>query len=648
MGTLETSLSRRGLASRFLYGGVFVVVLPALLALWAHATRDVVHVNPIHHPPAGATLAAAGAMIALAGMVALAMRGGGLPMNAFPPPRLVTSGIYAAVPHPIYGGFVLACAGVAIYAGSASGLWLVAPTVALGCAALVLGYELPDLRARFGTAAGSSPWLPEIRPGAPRLPERLRIYLVLLLPWLAVFELIGYLGPAPDAFSTWLPFDQRVPIIEWSELAYSSVYAVVLVAPLLIRSAAGLRRFAFRGLAAMAIIFPLFALLPFYVRPRPFHPATAFAALMQLERTPTAGAGAFPSFHVVWACIAAAALGEGAWWKKALAWTWVILVAASCATTGMHSVADIVAGFAAYFVVANLPAIWKWMLGAAERIANSWREWRIGPVRIINHGAYAGAGAAVGMLIIDTLLGPGHGLLSLGICVCTLVGAALWAQWVEGSPALLRPLGFYGGVIGGIAAATMAFALGVNLWSALAAVAVAAPWIQALGRLRCLVQGCCHGRAAEDVPGIRYTHPRSRVCRLGGLAGVPVHATPVYSILWNFVFGAALIRLAQVGAPAAFITGAYFLLSGCGRFVEEAWRGEPQTRMVAGLRFYQWMAILSVVAGAAITSVRGSAPLPAFSVRPGSILLALACGVLTWFVSGVDFPESNRRFARLT
>jgi hypothetical protein len=37
--------------------------------------------------------------------------------------------------------------------------------------------------------------------------------------------------------------------------------------------------------------------------------------------------------------------------------------------------------------------------------------------------------------------------------------------------------------------------------------------------------------------------------------------------------------------------------------------------------------------------------LPAF-VRP--VQPARACGwILTWFVSGVDFPESNWRFARL-
>ena len=647
MGAIAPSSRLRALARRLLYGALFVAVLPAMLALWALATRGIVTAATIHDPLLGTMVAVAGVLIASSGMLALWQRGGGLPMNAFPPPRYVADGIYSVVPHPIYGGFILACAGVAACAGSSSGLWLVTPAAALGCAALVLGYELPDLRRRFGPAV-SSAWLPADGSAAPTLLERIRIYFVVLLPWLAVFELIGYVGPGADSISTWLPLDNRIPIIEPTEVIYASVYVVVLLAPLLIRSGMALRRFAMRGLAAIALIFPLYLLLPFYVVPRPIAGLTAFAPLMQLERSPISGREACPSFHVVWACIAASALGEGSGWKKALAWTWVALVAVSCATTGMHSVADIAAGFAAYAIVVNLPAIWKGILGGAERIANSWREWRIGPVRIINHGVYAGAAAAVGIVIIDTFLGPGRSALSIIICVCTLVGAALWAQSVEGSPALLRPLGFYGGMIGSIAGAGAALALHVNMWTALAAVVMAAPWIQLLGRLRCLVQGCCHGRAADTMPGIRYTHPRSRVCRLAHLAGVPVHATPVYSILWNVVTGAALIRLAQVGVSAAFLCGVYLLLSGCGRFVEEAYRGEPQTRVISGLRFYQWIAILCAVAGAAITCLQGTVPLPPFALRPGSIALALACGALTWFVSGVDFPESNRRFARLT
>jgi prolipoprotein diacylglyceryltransferase len=215
---------------------------------------------------------------------------------------------------------------------------------------------------------------------------------------------------------------------------------------------------------------------------------------------------------------------------------------------------------------------------------------------------------------------------------------------VEGSPARLRPLGFYGGMLGSILGALIAVPLGISLWTTLCAICVAAPFVQAIGRLRCLVQGCCHGRAVNSVPGIRYTHPRSRVCRLAGLSGTPVHATPVYSILWNGVVELVLLRLLHLHTSTAVICGVYLLLSGIGRFVEEAYRGEPQTLIVGGLRFYQWLAIATVVAGAFVTTVTGApqvAP-PAFSRVP--LILAVACGLAAWFVTGIDFPESSRRF----
>ncbi len=188
----------------------------------------------------------------------------------------------------------------------------------------------------------------------------------------------------------------------------------------------------------------------------------------------------------------------------------------------------------------------------------------------------------------------------------------------------------------------------VNLWVVFAAICVAAPWIQGLGRLRCLVQGCCHGHATKSVPGIRYTHPRSRVCRLAHLTGVAVHATQLYSILCNAVVGLALLRLFQLHSSATLICGVYLLLSGAGRFVEEAYRGEPQTLTLYGLRLYQWIAILTAVAGAAITCVHGPALPPSFTFRGSAIWVALGCSAMAWFVTGVDFPESSRRFARLT
>lgn len=640
------AVSRRFLP-KVLYGALFVVVAPMGLVFWAHGANDAIPLEALHAPAWGAALAGLGAAVTLVGMLSLWRYGGGLPMNAFPPARFVTKGIYSLVPHPIYGGFVMACAGIAIFSGSASGLWLVTPSVALGSAALVLGYELPDLRHRFGVPSGSA-WLARDRAEAPSLLERLRVYFVVLLPWLAIFELLGVLGKASDAAPTYMPFENRLPVVAETEAIYASTYLVVLAAPLLVGSGHALRRFAERGLKAMALLFPLYLVLPFFVPPRPFSAVTPWGLVLLWERTPASGIEAFPSFHVVWALIAASVLGEGGRGKKLGWWTWAALVAVSCVTTGMHSIADVLAGVAAFALVARMGQIWRAILRAAEWVANSWKEWRIGRVRIINHGGFAGAAALVGVALIDAQLGPGRAGLAASIFLCAVLGAALWAQWVEGSPALLRPMGFYGGMLGAAVGAIPALFLHLNLWVAFAAVCVAAPWIQGIGRLRCLVQGCCHGRATETVAGIRYTHPRSRVCRLTQLARVPVHATPVYSIAWNAVVGVALLRLVSLHGSATLLCGVYFLLSGAGRFVEEAYRGEPQTLTVFGLRLYQWLAILTVVAGAAATTVNGPAMPPICLPQVGSILVALGCGLVAWSVTGVDFPESMRRFARLT
>lgn len=631
---------------KVLYGVLFVALVPLALAEWAHAMRFAALPAALHSLVFGACLAGAGIAVILTAMASLWRYGGGLPMNAFPPPRLVEYGVYGIVPHPIYGGFVMVCAGVAIWSGSASGLWLVTPTAALGCAALVLGYELPDLRRRFGARPGSC-WMPGAADGKPLLVERLRIYFAVLLPWLAIFELVGAMGKPVGAVGTYLPVDFRVPIVEQSEILYASTYIVVLLTPLILRSRVALRQFASQGLAAMAVIFPLYLLLPIFVPPRPFAPSSAIGHLLAWERTPISGIGAFPSFHVVWALIAAAALAKDGRRMRWLWWLWAMLVCLSCLTTGMHSILDVIAGAAIYVLIARIGRVWKALLGGAERIANSWKEWRFGPARVINHGGYAAAATFIGLMIIDTLLGPRGAAVTASIFLCATIGALLWAQWVEGSPALLRPMGFYGGMLGGIIGAIPALFLGIGVWDALAALAIAAPWIQGTGRLRCLVQGCCHGRAAEDVPGIRYRHPRTRVCRLTQLGDVPIHATQLYSILWNALIGLALLRLLTVHAPETTICGIYLLLSGAGRFVEEAYRGEPQTMALLGLHIYQWIAAFVFVAGAVITTLPAPLLTPA-SFRMSSLVLAIVCAAIAWFVSGIDFPESSRRFARLT
>ncbi len=101
------------------------------------------------------------------------------------------------------------------------------------------------------------------------------------------------------------------------------------------------------------------------------------------------------------------------------------------------------------------------------------------------------------------------------------------------------------------------------------------------------------------------------------------------------------------GCELHVIAGIFALVNGMGRFVEEAYRGEPQTPIFFGLRLYQWMATLSVIAGAILTTLpmHGEAPAPQFSAT--TLIIAVAVGLISGIALGVDIPSSNRRFSRL-
>lgn len=635
-------------AWKFLYGFVFVVVVPVLLALWAIATEPAVRLNRIESMPLGIGLAVSGLLLLVLGMLGLVIHGKGLPMNAFPPRLYVHQGIYRLIPHPIYVGFILCCFGTAILCQSRSGFWLVAPIAALGCVVIVEGFEKHDLIERFGKQVQRCLIsLPKDEDRRPFLLERVSVYVLVLVPWVVLYEAFVALGVPPDAIVAYLPFEHHLPTLEWTEVLYAGTYVLVVLVPLVVTTARTLREFSIAGLIATFIMVLLFISFPLIAPPREFTPQGSFGRLLLFERKYDTSAAAFPSYHVVWAIIAARAFAKTFPRSKLLWWSLAILITMSCVTTGMHAIVDVVAGVAAGFMFLQYKSMWEWIRSLSERIANSWKEWHVGRVRIINHGAYTGAGAGIGVLIVGTLLGSGSVGYVLLIAFSSLIMAGLWAQVIEGSSSLLRPYGYYGGVIGVILGAGVANLLGGNAWLLLGAYAVAAPAIQGLGRLRCLVQGCCHGREAPAHVGIRHTHIRSRVCRLTNLASVPLHPTPVYSILWNVVLGIVLLRLWSLHVEPTMIAGLYLVLNGLGRFVEEAYRGEPQTPILGKLRLYQLMAVLSVVAGASLTTVRSAAITSGFGVNSATVIAAVAFGLITWFAQGVDFPNSNKRFARL-
>jgi protein-S-isoprenylcysteine O-methyltransferase Ste14 len=644
--------STRFSPGRLLYGLTFVVLLPGYLVLWSLGLGHLTLPTVPNVPALGPTLIVAGATILLAGMWAIVKQGHGLPMNAYPPQRYVRGGIYFWLSHPIYLGFCIACAGVAILFDSGPGLWVITPIVTLSSAALVWGYERPDLIDRFGEAYFDH-WLrvPVASASPPDLRDYVSVIVLVFLPWLLLYEgVASYIGVVEPVWHSTLPFEEDLIAYDLAGLPYVLTCPFVVLAPFFSRTKRSLREFSIAGLVATALVIPFYLTVPIVAEFRPIVPSTIWGELIILQQSIDNPATAFPAFHVTWTLLAARLLADRFTGARAVIWFLVWVMALSAWLSGMHAILDVFGAVFVYIVASSYGRLWKAIRGSAESIANSWHEWRIGPVRIINHGFYAGLAGFAGYLVFAGILGPANLMPTLVISLCSLVTAGIWAQVVEGSDKLLRPFGYYGCLIGSIIGAFLVERwIGLSIFVSLGALSVAAPLIQALGRLRCLVQGCCHGAPAPEQMGITITEPNSRVCHLAELCGASIHPTPVYSIIGNLFVGMVIFRMLCVGAPASAIVGIYCILSSIARFVEETYRGEPQTPVFGGLKIYQWISILLLVVGSILTMIP-SEPISLVGAGTNNMtwIIAVIFGLVSGAAMGVDFPDSNKRFTRLT
>jgi protein-S-isoprenylcysteine O-methyltransferase Ste14 len=636
----------KDITGKVAYGVAFTILLPALLILWARQTEAYVPL-PVPNSPLfawGCVVAGAGSMIWA--MADLWLRGKGLPMNAYPPEKLVTRGIYRYVSHPIYMAASVMCIVVSLLFRSSSGFWLVSPVLTFSWIALVWGFENADLQKRFAVLPEPVFSLPENTTAKADVNDRLSACVLVLVPWVLLYEALIFIGNPSRPVSTFTFPDDTIPMVEWTELFYFLCYPFVGLVPLVLQQKQQIRSFMIAGWLVVAVGFFLQIVLPFVAEPKPFVPHSVWGELLVYERSKDGAAAAFPSFHVIWAWLAAYYYAVR--WKS-LGWLWyalAIAISISCLTTGMHSVLDVMAGLGVFRVAIYRNKIWAATRNFFERLANSWHAWQVGGLRIINHSIYVGLSACVGILLVSMLLG--NTAIVWTVSIFSLAGAALWAQLVEGASGLSRPFGYYGSILGGLlGCACAADWFAASFWTILAAFALASPWIQALGRLRCVVQGCCHGRLAEAEIGIRVQHEKSRVCALSQLKNQPIHITPAYSILSNVLIGAFLWRLWYGQIPAQFLVGLYFILNGLSRFVEEAYRGEIQTPVWNKLKLYQWMAFGSVWLGIVCTTIPAQATVLPLSWQPSYLATALVFGLVAAFAMGMDFPYSNKRFSRL-
>lgn len=637
------------ITGKVLYGLLFAAIIPVILILWAKYTRNIVTLPLPDNLLFEYILLITGAIFVCSGLWNLWRSGNGLPMNAFPPKKFVKNGIYAFTRHPIYSGAALISFGLSAVTRSASGFWLISPIFTLLMFAYVQGFENEKIQSVFGKQ-DYKPFLslPSASNIMPSFSDRISSYILVFVPWLIIYEAFIFIGAPKDAISTNLSFEEYLPVWEFSEAFYLFAFLFSLSVPLVIKTRKQLRCFIADIWFTIIIVGIIYLVFPMIVKQKDFIPHSFLGRLILLERATDGESGALPSCHVIWAFVAATYFSRS---FVRLKWVWyalAALISVSCITTSAHSLLDVAAGFCTFIIIIYRQQIWNYIRLQAEGLSNSWREWRIGQVRIINHGFYGGAAGFAGVLLAGSFLGRQYALVGFLILIFIIIGAGLWAQIIEGSPKLLRPYSYYGGLTGGIIACVLAhFVFSIDFFILLASYAIAAPWIQATGRLRCLVQGCCHGKPSSENIGIRFVNPNSRVNKISGLSGVPLHPTQLYSIGTNIITGLVLIRLFNIGISSSFMVGIYLILNGTGRFVEESFRGEAQTPYWTGLRIYQWMAILNILFGIIFTAIPNRAVL-VFQPNLLSLILAIGMGILVTIASGVDFPESNRRFARLT
>lgn len=657
----ESSLWKKHLPGKFLYATIFCLIIPGILLLTGHSLEPYINLKPVYSPLAGGILSITGLVLIVSAMIALRVQGGGLPMNGFPPPRFVAGSVYKLVPHPIYTGFILMVVGISIAAGSSAGLYVISPLSALGCMAIIWGYEKHDLLRRFGKSTPKTLFsLPPDNGDRTSFLERIRVAILVYGLWFVVYSFGSSSGVGQDAPSCRLFGEELQPVLEWAGYPYISIYPVAALFSLSLATNKALRCFAKTAIPVLILGLVFFFLIPLSGPPLPFEVTSWGGYLLQLDRTLDASHSiAFPSYHVLWGIIF---LGVAIKLKIRLPLLlllggWLLIMSWSCVATGMHGWLDLAGSLVVYLLAENLHRIWRGLLHFSSRLANSWTQYRLGPLRIINHSLYAFLAASLGFYFILALAGPASLLPALLIMACSLVGSALWAQLIEGSSQLLRPFGYYGAILGGVVGILLTFIMfptgeAFSIWVLFAAFAAGSPWIQAIGRLRCLVQGCCHGRPVdpqEPYYGIRHSNPSSRVCCLTPHKNIPLYPTPLYSIVFNLMIGILLLRLWLSHTPAGLIIGLYFILSGLSRFVEEAYRGEPQTRKWLRLSEYQWFSVALVAVGFLFLNIQASmvvTPTPVWF--HGYWWTALLAGILYAFCMGMDFPDSHKRFSRLT
>jgi len=212
----------------------------------------------------------------------------------------------------------------------------------------------------------------------------------------------------------------------------------------------------------------------------------------------------------------------------------------------------------------------------------------------------------------------GARVMDLGIylIIAALVGAKLMLiavdfDYFRRQPrellSLVRAAGvFYGGLLAAFAVAVVLIRrYRLPLW---ATTDVFAPGIalgHVIGRLGCLLAGCCYGRATSLPWGITFTDPAAAE-NVGTPLGIPLHPTQLYEAGAELLILVLLLATERRGRtfPGRTFWG-YLLLYAISRFIIEFFRGDDRG-IVMGLATSQAVSlVVAPIALAMLIRLRG-------------------------------------------
>jgi len=240
----------------------------------------------------------------------------------------------------------------------------------------------------------------------------------------------------------------------------------------------------------------------------------------------------------------------------------------------------------------------------------------IGPLSIHTYGVFVAAGFLAGLAVAMRLARSENisaGLMmDMGfvILIAALVGSRAMYVLLNFSFYIKNPMDAFklweGGLVfsGGLAAAALVMAWYIrrhrlSWWKTGDVWAPGIALGQAIGRIGCLMAGCCYGRPAYDLPwAVTFSDP---VCLAP--TGVPLHPAQLYSTLSGLVIFGVLMAVFTRKKFHGQILLWFVILHSTARLLVERFRGDFRGELFAGSMTLTQLVTLLLLSAAVLTLI---------------------------------------------